>query len=282
MEKKHKIGISIFLALKIILIISVIYLAFTIGNLKNEIVQTQKAQEQLKEQLTQNQQTIQSQINDISSSLISTKKDLSQEINQLKAETSDDFSAIISDIIPGVVSIGTDVSQGSGFIITNDGYIATNAHVLEGARFARILTYESNKWVQAQLIAYNPEIDIAILKIPDKNYKELKFTDSNELKVGEKAVALGNPLGLSFSVSEGIISSLNRVGPNGLPIYIQIDTPLNPGNSGGPLINKEGKVIGINNFKLANSENLGFAIESNTAIETINEIFKAQNISITI
>ena len=114
------------------------------------------------------------------------------------------------------------------------------------------------------------------------NYNYLKFDDSSKLQVGEKTIAIGNPLGLSFSVSEGIISALKREGPNNIPAYIQIDVPLNRGNSGGPLINKNGKVIGINNFKLQNSENLGFSLESNYAVEAINKIFSENNLTIRI
>jgi len=80
--------------------------------------------------------------------------------------------------------------------------------------------------------------------------------------VGEKVIAIGNPLGLSLSVTEGIVSGVHRIGDNNLPAYIQTDAALNPGNSGGPLINTDGKVIGINNFKISGTESLGFALES--------------------
>jgi S1-C subfamily serine protease len=92
------------------------------------------------------------------------------------------------------------------------------------------------------------------------------------LKVGEKVIAIGNPLGLSFSVTEGIISALDRVGPNNLAEYIQTDVSLNPGNSGGPLINTRGKVVGINNFKIGDAESLGFALESNSIRDSINDL----------
>ena len=95
---------------------------------------------------------------------------------------------------------------------------------------------------------------------------------SDDVQIGEKVIAIGNPLGLSFSVSEGIVSAVNREGSNGLPYYIQTDTALNPGNSGGPLINTDGEVIGINNFKIAGGENLGFSLESNYIEDSVNEI----------
>ena len=222
---------------------------------------------------------MQSQINEISASLFTVKEGIDQEIAQLKAQTSNDFSGIIEDVIPSVVSVGTDVSQGSGFIVSEDGFIITNAHVLEGGAYVRILTYESDQWQSAELIGYNATLDIAVLKAQGNSFEPIDF-DSSEVKVGEKAIALGNPLGLSFSVTEGIISALDRTGPNEIPAYIQIDVPLNPGNSGGPLVSKQGRVIGINNFKIQGSENLGFALESEYAVNTINDILGINNESL--
>ena len=99
--------------------------------------------------------------------------------------------------------------------------------------------------------------------------------------MGQKVVAIGNPLGLQFSVSQGIVSGVHRQGPNGLNIYIQTDAALNPGNSVGPLIDTEGKVVGINNFKSSSGESLGFALESNYIKEAINEISQRElNITI--
>jgi len=214
--------------------------------------------------------------------LLTTKSDISTQLNEIKAEAGSDFSGIIAGVIPGVVSVGTDVAQGSGFIITSDGYIITNAHVLSGGHYVRVLTYESDSWQSASLIGYDTTMDIAIIKIIGTGHDYLSFGDSDDLVIGEKVIALGNPLGLSFSVTEGIISGLNREGSNEIPAYIQIDAPLNRGNSGGPLINKKGKVIGINNFKIQGGENIGFALESNYAVDTINEIFKNQNLTISV
>ena len=282
MKKRH-IALAVYLVIfKIIVIASLIYIGYSLVEIKTGLVQTQNAQTDLQKQITENQQNTQAQINEIGTSLLSTKKDLSEEISQLKADTSSDFSEVIQDVIPGVVSIGTDITQGSGFIISPEGYIITNAHVLSGGKVVKVLTYEDKRWIPAQLVGYDSIMDIAIIKIPGDNYKYLTFESSSNLQVGEKAIALGNPLGLSFSVSEGIISALNRQGPNQLPAYIQIDVPLNRGNSGGPLVSKKGKVIGVNNFKLQNSENLGFALESDYAIETINTIFENQNLTVSV
>ena len=276
--KKHHIAFAIYLLIfKILIIGYLIYIAYSLVEIKTELELTKQNQQQIETQIDLNQQNLQSQIVEISNSLLTVKKDFTNEISEIKASASSDFSGIIETVIPSVVSIGTDVSQGSGFLISKEGYIVTNYHVLEGARYAKVLRYESNEWILAEPIGYDPVLDIAVIKISGSNLDYLEFDNSDDIKVGEKTIALGNPLGLSFSVTEGIVSALNRAGPNDLKAYIQIDTPLNPGNSGGPLINKQGKVIGINNFKLQDSENLGFALESNYAVESINNILAAQN-----
>jgi serine protease Do len=281
--KKRHIALAAYLLIfKILLISALVYIAFALIEIRTDLELTRQTQSDIEEQINLNQQSMQSQINEISTSLLTVKKDFKAEISELKATASSDFSGIIEQVIPGVVSIGTDVSQGSGFIISDDGYVITNYHVLEGANFARVLLYEENKWTSAEAIGFDKTLDVAIIKISGSGYQELKFGNSDNIRVGEKAIALGNPLGLSFSVTEGIVSALGREGPNDIPAYIQIDTPLNPGNSGGPLVDKQGKVIGINNFKLQDSENLGFALESNYAVNVINNIFEQTNQSIRI
>lgn len=197
---------------------------------------------------------------------------LKSEIKQIKASTSDDFSGIIEDSLKSVVTIRTDVSQGTGFIISNDGFIVTNAHVLSGARELYILDYQQNKY-SAELIGYNITYDLVLLKISG-NYTSLELGNSKDVQIGEKVIAIGNPLGLQFSVSEGIVSAVDRAGENNINAYIQTDAALNPGNSGGPLINKEGEIIGINNFKVGGGENIGFALESNYIKQVINQIYK--------
>jgi S1-C subfamily serine protease len=284
MKRKHIVtGISIFLIIKVILILSVIYLAVTLVTVKNELRNDiQQTKDDLQKQILDNKAQNQEQILELSNSLLATKSDISTQLNEIKAEAGSDFSGVISSVIPGVVSVGTDIAQGSGFIITSDGYIITNAHVLSGGHYVRVLTYESDSWVTASFVGYDSTMDIAIIKIDGNGYDYLNFDDSDDLAIGEKVIALGNPLGLSFSVTEGIISGLNREGSNNIPAYIQIDAPLNRGNSGGPLINKKGKVIGVNNFKIQGGENIGFALESNYAVDTINTIFENQNLTVSV
>ena len=195
---------------------------------------------------------------------------IDEEFDLLKASAGEDFSGIIEDSIKGVVTIRTDVGQGTGFIITKDGHIVTNAHVLSGAKEAVAIDYNQN--IQnMNFIGYDSNFDIALLKI-DGQHDKLRFDDSNDVQVGEKVIAIGNPLGLQFSVTEGIISATHRTGINKEEAYLQTDAALNPGNSGGPLINKEGRVIGINNFKVSSGESLGFALESNYIIDVVNDI----------
>ena len=195
---------------------------------------------------------------------------LKQEVSDIKVQ-SEDFSSIVEDVLQSVVSIGTDKGMGSGAIIDDEGYIVTNFHVVQGANIIRVLTYSSEVY-NAQLIGYEPNIDIAVLKIDGNNLKILKFDDSDDTKVGERVIALGSPAGLSFTVTEGIVSAVHREGPNNQKIYVQSDVPINPGNSGGPLVNTKGKIVGINNYKIGGFEGLGFAIESNTASEIFEDI----------
>lgn len=224
----------------------------------------------------------QSKINDITESIRDTNENidvkvgsLNEELDLLKASASADFSGIIDDSVVSVVTIITDYAQGTGFIIDNDGYVVTNAHVLaddNGFLAPEIDAITSDKETKnAEFIGFNSELDIALLKISG-DYTALELGDSDNIEIGEKVIAIGNPLGLQFSVSEGIVSAVHREGSNGLDVYIQTDAALNPGNSGGPLINTEGKVIGINNFKIGSGENLGFALESDYIKQAINDI----------
>jgi len=197
------------------------------------------------------------------------QKSFEEEIRDIKSEQRD-FSDVIEDSIKGVVSVGTEKSVGSGFIVNESGYIVTNRHVIFGAKQIRILTFDRNI-IPAFIVGEDAFRDIALLKVSGI-YSPLELADSDEQKVGDKVIAIGNPLGLSFSVTEGIISAVHRAGPNGLNEYIQTDVSLNPGNSGGPLINTDGEVVGINNFKIGGAEGLGFALESNSMKSLINDL----------
>lgn len=197
---------------------------------------------------------------------------LDKKMTYLKASASADFSGIIEDSIKSVVTIRTDTSQGTGFFIAEGGYIITNAHVIGGALKATAITYDEKRHALTT-IGEDEDMDLTLLKIESEEYSPLKFGDSDDVQIGEKVIAIGNPYGLQFSVSEGIISAVHREGENNRDVYLQTDTSLNSGNSGGPLINVEGKVVGLNNFKISEGNNIGFALESNYVGETVNEIY---------
>jgi S1-C subfamily serine protease len=199
-------------------------------------------------------------------------QELKEEVSSIQVKSSD-FSTIVDDVLQSVVSVGTDQGIGSGAIIDEEGFIVTNHHVVHGANIIRVLTY-SGKVHDASLIGYDPDVDIAVLKISADGLKRLRFGDSDDTRVGEKVIALGSPAGLSFTVTEGIVSAVNRKGPNNLPIYTQIDVPINPGNSGGPLVNSRGQIIGINNYKVGGYEGLGFAIQSNVVKNVTQQIIQ--------
>lgn len=195
--------------------------------------------------------------------------ELKDELKSIRVK-SKDFTAIIDDVLQSVVSVGTDKGLGSGAIVDDRGFIVTNFHVVNGANIIRILTY-GNDVYDAALIGYDIHVDIAVLKV-NAELEDIRFGDSDGVEIGEKVIALGNPAGLSFTVTEGIVSAVDRKGPNNLDIYLQTDVPINPGNSGGPLVNINSEIIGINNFKLGGFEGLGFAIESNTVEEVVEDI----------
>ncbi len=235
------------------------------------------------------QTNTQSKVNELTTNLLQTEKELNllgsqigsidEKITLLKASAGEDFSGIIEDAIKSVVTIRTDISQGTGFIVNSEGYVVTNYHVMENVRSAGIYTYDGEMH-QVNLIGYNSNFDIALLQIPG-DYDSLKLADSDDIQIGESVIAIGNPLGLQFSVTKGIVSNIHQTGPAKIEAYIQTDAALNPGNSGGPLINKQGKVIGINNFKIKETEGMGFALESNYIKDIVNTISQ-QNLNQTL
>jgi len=164
---------------------------------------------------------------------------------------------------------------GSGVIISKDGYIITNNHVVEHANTIDVELYNGTKR-EAKLIGKDPSTDLAVVKIePTPNMKYAKLGDSDAVKVGEWVIAIGSPRGFDWTVTAGIISAKHRtgigaLGPTGYEDFIQTDASINPGNSGGPLINLKGEVIGINSLIVSasrGSEGMGFAIPSNMAKE---------------
>ncbi|WZO96624.1 trypsin-like peptidase domain-containing protein [Isosphaeraceae bacterium EP7] len=167
-----------------------------------------------------------------------------------------------------VISIETPSGKGSGFILNRDGYAVTNAHVIEGETRVSVVLYQNvpgglarRRIENVEIAAINPFVDLALLKLPPQ--KDLKLGhvvlgNLDDLNAGDGVFAVGNPLGLERSVSQGILSTRNRNFEG--KIYLQTDAAINPGNSGGPLFNLKGEVVGVTNMKATQGDNLGFAI----------------------
>lgn len=207
--------------------------------------------------------------------------------------------AIAENVGPAVVGItnmrGHDffnnpiISSGSGVIFDrNNGYIVTNYHVVEGATNIQV-TVDDGLHYEAKLIGYDRDTDLAVLQIDADNLPEARFGDSLKLRVGELAVAIGNPLGKDFarSVTAGVISALDReitVRTSGGEITLQViqtDAAINPGNSGGALVNSKGEVIGINSVKIARAdvEGMGFAIPTHVVKPIIDQLIEKGYVS---
>jgi len=252
-------------------------------SLKEDVKETKSATEQklgnIETTIQTQQEASEKKIEGLQGKIAEVEEQSDEQLTELRTQLQDidvsaDFTDIVADVIDSVVSVIAGSVQGSGAIISDDGYIVTNYHVVNGAPSLKILTYEGQLY-DASFVGAETNTDLAVLKINAGTMQKLEFGNSNNVKVGEKVIALGNPAGFDFSVTEGIVSAVHRMGPNGLRIYTQTDVPVNPGNSGGPLVNKEGKIIGINNFKITGFESLAFAIESNTVSDVVNQIINS-------
>jgi serine protease Do len=179
---------------------------------------------------------------------------------------------LVSRFGEAVISIKTPSGEGSGFIINDDGYAVTNHHVIQGETRIAAVLYQNvanglsrRRIENVEIVALNPFVDLALLKLPPQ--KDLKLShvvlgSLEDLNAGDGVFAIGNPLGLERSVSQGIVSTRNRNFEG--QIYLQTDAAINPGNSGGPLFNLRGEVIGVTNMKATQGDNLGFAIPVNS------------------
>jgi S1-C subfamily serine protease len=192
---------------------------------------------------------------------------------------------VVDAVGPAVVSIrmttrfGGDTMEregaGSGFIIAPDGYVVTNHHVIVEANDLMV-TLTDGRELPAQVVGRDPSTDLAVLRVQDGDLPTATIGDSTKLRVGQLVIAIGNPLGFQSTVTTGVVSALGRNlrSPSGQLIenVIQTDVALNPGNSGGPLVDSRGRVVGINTAMIRMASGLSFAIPSNTATWVVGEI----------
>ena len=227
---------------------------------------------QMQNQIDENQLQVQNQIDEINNLMLKESKVLSVMDIFEKAE-------------PGVVRVNTLLNQtindaggvGSGFVFDKMGHIITNAHVIEGST-KTVVTFLDGRSYNAEIIGIDEYTDIGVIKVNAdlKLLKPLSLGDSSNLKVGEQIAAIGNPFGLSGSMTSGIISQMGRLLPSGagysIPDVIQTDAAINPGNSGGPLLNMRGDIVGINTAIQSTTgefTGVGFAIPSKTVAKIV-------------
>lgn len=172
---------------------------------------------------------------------------------------------VVLNLGPGMALQG----HGSGFLVRPNGVFVTNFHVIEGAAAVAVKVPDGREFAATGIVALKPELDLAILKVDAKGLPVVTVGDSDAAKVGDRAIAIGSPMGLENTVSDGLISAIREEGPG--EKVLQISAPISPGSSGGPLFNLRGEVIGVTFAQLVEGQNLNFAIPINHAKPLIRD-----------
>ncbi len=218
----------------------------------------------------------------VDSSFTSIFKKVENSVVQITSKVSTVDNSVI---INGSPLQSQSTRLGSGFVYDKDGRIITNNHVVEGSKTVNVTFVDGNTYT-AKVVGTDPDNDIAVIQIIDNFSDEavtpLIFGDSSQLQVGQQVIAIGNPFGLSDTMTHGIVSQIGRLLPNqnvgfSIPDIIQVDAPINPGNSGGPLLNMQGEVIGMNTAIKTNTgdfSGIGFAIPSNSILRIVPQLIK--------
>jgi S1-C subfamily serine protease len=190
---------------------------------------------------------------------------------------SDAVMSVVDRVAPSVVAVADGRGAGSGVVITPDGYVLTNAHVVERSEAPRV-GFADGRSSRARVVGRDASSDLAVLRLDADGFAAAELGDSDELRVGQLVIAIGNPLGYQSTVTTGVVSALGRSlqGRDGRPIegVIQTDAALNPGSSGGPLVDTRGRVIGINTAVIAGAQGICFAVPSNTAIAVVAALIR--------
>jgi S1-C subfamily serine protease len=176
---------------------------------------------------------------------------------------------VVERVSPSVINVRRGRSGGSGVVVTPDGYALTNAHVVEGMREVGVTLTNGTDEMRAPVVGSDPATDLAVIRIPRSGLQAAELADTETLRVGQLVIAIGDPLGFHSTVTTGVVSALGRSlrGRDGRLIenVIQTDAALNPGNSGGPLVDTHGKVVGINTAIIPMAQGICFAIPAATA-----------------
>lgn len=204
------------------------------------------------------------------------------------------FEQLVKGVLPSVVQINTNSGLGSGVVIDDQGHIVTNAHVVVGAQRLHVIPTTGNKTLPARLVGQYAPDDLAVLQVADHSLRPARFGDSSRLTVGMIVLAMGNPLGLSGSVTNGIISALGRTVTSPreghfeggtIADAVQTSAPINPGNSGGALVTLDGSVVGVPAIAATDpsiggaAPGIGFAIPSNTVKSIVGQLIASGKVT---